>query len=185
MCSTVCCQQNSAARLVPWKAWPKGWMFWARCWRAQNFPGRENSGHRLQATAQGLGSPVSSECRKYSQLSYTERRTKITISQASKTRRGHLVTIQRSKRSHTKRTNASELYSERSCFEADRSAMVDQLRALGSAIEDGASEIAMIAAENVFEGQVSRILTGISSGSHRMVRGLNELRGEVARARRR
>ncbi|MGA7869329.1 MAG: hypothetical protein WCA22_00380 [Candidatus Binatus sp.] len=78
---------------------------------------------------------------------------------------------------------SSALYSEQTCFEADRRALVRQLKAVGNAIEDGASEMAMIAAENVFDEQVSKVLTREARAMYRMVRGLKDLRLAVARAR--
>lgn len=70
---------------------------------------------------------------------------------------GRSVTIQRSKSSLAKGTRESALYSNQTCFDADRSALVRELRVVGSAIEGGASEIEMIAAESVFDKQLSRI----------------------------
>ncbi len=52
-----------------------------------------------------------------------------------------------------------------------------------SALEDGATEMTMIAAENVFERQVSKILNNEARVLLRMVRGLKDLRIAVARAR--
>jgi hypothetical protein len=93
------------------------------------------------------------------------------------------MSVQRSKQSHTKETVGSELYNERICFEADRTALVQELKAVGSALEDGASEMAMTAAESVFDEKVSKILTDEARAINRMVRGLKELRLAVARAR--
>ncbi len=52
-----------------------------------------------------------------------------------------------------------------------------------SALEDGATEMTLIAAENVFERQVSKILNNEARVLLRMVRGLKDLRIGVARAR--
>jgi len=93
------------------------------------------------------------------------------------------VSIQHSKYKHTKKTAESELHSERSCFEAGQNALIKELQFVGNAIEDGATEMAMIAAESVFEEPVSNILTGEARALHRMVHGLKDLRLEVARAR--
>jgi len=75
------------------------------------------------------------------------------------------------------------LYSERTCFERDRDAPVHELKVVGSALENGATEMTMIAAENVFERQVSKILNAEARAMLRMVRGLKDLRVAVARAR--
>lgn len=87
-----------------------------------------------------------------------------------------------SKKAPTKRSVKSRLASEGSCFQADQKALVRELRVAEIAIEDGATEMAMIAAERVFDEQVSKILTGEASALHRMGRGLKNLRLEVARA---
>jgi glutathionyl-hydroquinone reductase len=94
------------------------------------------------------------------------------------------VSIQRAKHSHARKATRPVLYSEQSCFEADRSAVVRELTTVENAIEEDACEMAMIAAEGVFDQQVSRILTGEARAMHRMVRGLKDLRLAVARARR-
>ncbi len=75
------------------------------------------------------------------------------------------------------------MYSEQACFEADRDALVRELKMVESALEDGATEMTMIAAENVFERQVSKILNAEGRAMLRMVRGLKDLRVAVARAR--
>ncbi len=75
------------------------------------------------------------------------------------------------------------MYSEQACFEADRDALVRKLKMVESALEDGATEMTMIAAENVFERQVSKILNNEARVLLRMVRGLKDLRNAVARAR--
>jgi hypothetical protein len=76
----------------------------------------------------------------------------------------------------------SELYSERTCFEADRSALVRQLIALGNAIEQGAGEMTMMASESVFDAQSSKALTGEARAMHRMLLGLKDLQLAVERA---
>jgi hypothetical protein len=93
------------------------------------------------------------------------------------------MSIQHSKNNRTKNRIASQLYSEQSCFQADRSALAKELKSVGDGIEDGATELAMIAAESVFDEQVSKTLTGEARALRRMVRGLKELRLEVASAR--
>jgi hypothetical protein len=77
----------------------------------------------------------------------------------------------------------AELYSVQTCFEADRSILVQRLEHVGDAVEDSATEMEMIAAERVFEPQVSKILTGEVRALHRMARELKDLRLAVARAR--
>ena len=77
----------------------------------------------------------------------------------------------------------SALYSEQSCFEADRDALVRELKVIESSLEEGATEMTMVAAENVFEHQVSKILDAEARALLRMVRGLKDLRIAVARAR--
>lgn len=77
----------------------------------------------------------------------------------------------------------SEPHSRRNCFQADQDALVKELKFVGNEIEEGATEIAMIAAESVFDEEVSKILTSEARALHRVVRGLKDLRLEVARAR--
>jgi hypothetical protein len=72
---------------------------------------------------------------------------------------------------------------ELSCFEADRYVVVRRLKAVGNAIEDGASEMKSIGAEKVFDERLSKVLTGEARALQRIARELNELRREVARAR--
>jgi hypothetical protein len=72
---------------------------------------------------------------------------------------------------------------EFSCFEADRNVVVRQLKAVGNAIEDGASEMKLIGLEKVFDERLSKVLTGEARTLQRIARELNELRREVARAR--
>ena len=93
------------------------------------------------------------------------------------------MSIQHSKHKHTKNCIKSTLHSQRSCFQTDQNALVKELKIVGNEIEEGATEIAMTAAEHVFDEEVSKILTGEARALHRMVRGLKDLRFEVARAR--
>ena len=72
---------------------------------------------------------------------------------------------------------------EFSCFEADRTVVVRQLEAVANAIKDGASEMKLIGLEKVFDGRLSKVLTGEAQTLQRIARELNELRREVARAR--
>ena len=75
-----------------------------------------------------------------------------------------------------------EIYSQRHCFQADQNALVKELKLLENAIEEGATEIAMIAAESVFDEEASKTLTSEARALRRMARGLKDLRLEVARA---
>jgi hypothetical protein len=84
---------------------------------------------------------------------------------------------------HTKNRNAVWPHSQRSCFQADQNALVKELKFVENAIEDGATELAMIAAERVFDEEVSKTLIGEARALRRMVRGLKDVRLEVARAR--
>jgi hypothetical protein len=93
------------------------------------------------------------------------------------------MTIQRSKYKHTKNYAGSALHSEQSCFQADQNALVRELRFTENAIEVGATEMMMIAAESVFDAEVSAILTAEARALRRLLRGLKDLRREVARAR--
>ncbi|MGH7923001.1 MAG: hypothetical protein ACREQH_00255 [Candidatus Binatus sp.] len=77
----------------------------------------------------------------------------------------------------------SELRSKQTCFAADRGALVRHLKAVGDAIEYGATEMTMIAAESVFDEPVSKVLAGEARAMYRMVRELKHLRLEVRRAR--
>jgi hypothetical protein len=76
-----------------------------------------------------------------------------------------------------------ELYSLQSCFEADRSALLQQLEDVGKAVEESATEMAMMAVERVFDRRVSKILASEVRAMNRMARGLKDLRLDVARAR--
>ena len=77
-----------------------------------------------------------------------------------------------------------ELQSQRNCFKADQNALVKKLKFLENAIEDGATEIAMIAAESVFDEETSKTLISEARALRRMARGLKDLRLEVAGATR-
>lgn len=72
---------------------------------------------------------------------------------------------------------------EFSCFEADRTMVVRQLKAVRNAIEDGASEMKLIGVEKVFDQHLSKVLTGEARALQRIAQELNQLRREVARAR--
>lgn len=60
-------------------------------------------------------------------------------------------------------------------FEIDRSAMVLQLRTLRNAIDEGAEEMEMVAAESVFRKSLSRTLTRSARKLHLVARDLNRL----------
>jgi hypothetical protein len=93
------------------------------------------------------------------------------------------LSAERSKRIDTKRKLMPELYSLQSCFEADRGALLRQLEDVGNAVEESATEMAMIAAEGVFDRRVSKILASEVRAMRRTVQGLKDLRVDVARAR--
>src|SRR5258708_6911754 len=93
------------------------------------------------------------------------------------------MSIRHPQNNHTKSRNDVWPHSQRSCFQADQNALVKELKFVETAIEDGATEIAMIAVESVFDKKVSKTLTSEARALHRMVRGLKDLRLEVARAR--
>lgn len=77
----------------------------------------------------------------------------------------------------------SGLRSERTCFEADRSVLIRKLEAVGNAIENSASEMAMFAGERVFEERISKVLSGEARAMYRMVREIEGLGLAVSRAR--
>jgi glutathionyl-hydroquinone reductase len=93
------------------------------------------------------------------------------------------MSIQRSQYIRIRRTIRYRLYSKRSCFQADQNALVKELKFAENAIEVGATEMAMIAAESVFDEEVSEILTAEARALLQVVPGLKDLRFEVARAR--
>ena len=86
--------------------------------------------------------------------------------------------IQHLKHNQTNSHVGSELYNKRNSFQADQNALVKELKSVADAIEDGATEIAMIAVESVFDDEVSKTLTGEARALRRMVRGLKDLRLE-------
>jgi hypothetical protein len=67
-------------------------------------------------------------------------------------------------------------------FEIDRSTVVVQLRSLRRAIDEGAEEMEMVAAENVFSKSLSRTLVGSARKLHLVARDLNRLLRLVERA---
>ena len=77
-----------------------------------------------------------------------------------------------------------KIYNQRNYFKTDQNVLVKELKFLENAIEDGATEIAMIAAESVFDEETSKTLTSEARTLRRMARGLKDLRLEVAGATR-
>jgi hypothetical protein len=67
-------------------------------------------------------------------------------------------------------------------FEIDRFGVVLQLRSLRRAINEGAEEMEMVAAERVFNGPISRELDREARKLHSTTRDLNRLLGLVERA---
>jgi hypothetical protein len=67
-------------------------------------------------------------------------------------------------------------------FEIDRSTVVSELRNLKSAIEEGAKQIEMVAAERVFDQSLSRELVRRARKLQLVARDLNGLLKLVARA---
>ena len=65
----------------------------------------------------------------------------------------------------------------------DRSVVARQLRDLWRANEDTATELEMIAAENVFDKRLSATLARKARALHRMAKSMKELHLVVARAR--
>jgi len=68
-------------------------------------------------------------------------------------------------------------------FEIDRSTVVSELQNLKSAIEEGAKQIEMVAAERVFDQSLSRELVRRARKLQLVARDLNGLLKLVARAR--
>jgi hypothetical protein len=93
------------------------------------------------------------------------------------------LSIQRSKHVRSQQKSEGCLPGEKAWFEADRKALLLNLMAVEKAMEEGATEMKMIAGENVFDSRVSKILAGESRDITRMVRQLTDLRREVALAR--
>lgn len=76
-----------------------------------------------------------------------------------------------------------DLDNQRRCFEIDRKVVVRQLKALQLAITDGATEMEMVAAENVFDTRLSTLLKRRARSLYQTAQSLNVLRLAVARAR--
>jgi hypothetical protein len=72
---------------------------------------------------------------------------------------------------------------ETTCFEADRNVVVRQLKTVGRAIEDSATEMKMIGVEKVFDPELSKALTAEGRALQRLAWGLENLRQQVAGAR--
>lgn len=73
--------------------------------------------------------------------------------------------------------------SESTYFEIDRSTVARDLKNLRSAIEDGAKQIEMVAAERVFDQSLSQALVQKARELHLVARDLNGLLRLVERAR--
>jgi len=67
-------------------------------------------------------------------------------------------------------------------FEIDRSNMVFQLRSLSRAVDEGAEEMKMVAAEKVFDNSLSRALDREALKLRSITRDLDRLLGLVERA---
>jgi hypothetical protein len=67
-------------------------------------------------------------------------------------------------------------------FEIDRSTVLRQLQNLMRAIDEGAEDIEMAAAEGVFDKSLSRVLHRRAGQLHRTAKDLNALLRSVARA---
>jgi hypothetical protein len=76
-----------------------------------------------------------------------------------------------------------KLHNMFSHFKTDQNVLINELKFVETMIEESATEMAMIAAESVFDEQVSTFLVGEARALHRMVRGLEDLRLEIDRAR--
>ena len=63
-----------------------------------------------------------------------------------------------------------DLDNQRRCFEIDRKVVVRQLKALQLAITDGATEMEMVAAENVFDTRLSTLLKRRARSLYRLHR---------------
>ena len=78
---------------------------------------------------------------------------------------------------------APKIDSERDCFEIDRGALIDHLYTLKLAIQHASNELAMIAAENVFDQPLSARLKRKARALDRMAVRLDVLGAALARAK--
>jgi hypothetical protein len=72
---------------------------------------------------------------------------------------------------------------EQTYFEADRTVVILQLKALANAIEDGADKMKVAAADKLFDGQLTKTLTSEARALRQLARDVDKLRRQVARAR--
>jgi hypothetical protein len=77
----------------------------------------------------------------------------------------------------------SKLESERDFFEFDRSVLIGQVKALQLAIRNARTEIAMVAAENVFDKPLVAKLKRKARALDRMAQRLDDLGRVLARAK--
>jgi hypothetical protein len=77
----------------------------------------------------------------------------------------------------------SKIESERACFEIDRGILIGQVNAVKLTIRNALAEIAMVAAESVFDKPLSARLNRKARALDRMARRLDVLGGTMARAR--
>lgn len=77
----------------------------------------------------------------------------------------------------------SKTNGERDYFEIDRSVLVAQLDALQRAVRDALIEIAMVAAENIFDQRLSAQLDRKARALNRMARRLDRLGRILVRAK--
>ena len=77
----------------------------------------------------------------------------------------------------------SKIENERDFFEFDRSVLIGQLKAVQLKVRNAVNEIAMLAAENVFDKQLSAKLKRKARDLDRMTRRLDDLGRVLARAK--
>ena len=76
-----------------------------------------------------------------------------------------------------------KIQSERDFFEFDRSALMGRVNALRLTVRNALTEIALVAAENVFNKPLSAKLKRKARALDQIARGLDELSKVLARAR--
>lgn len=77
----------------------------------------------------------------------------------------------------------SKLESERDLFEFDRSVLITELDAILLTVRNAVTELAMLAAENVFDKRLSANLKRKARDLDRMARRLDDLGKVLARAK--
>ncbi len=77
----------------------------------------------------------------------------------------------------------SKIESERDFFEFDRSTLIGQLNALRLTVRNAMTEIALVAAENVFDPPLSAKLKRKARALERVAQRLDDLGKVLARAR--